>query len=200
MRQPGKNTMNANNYKAATAKIYYGVLCISILSIIGGFISAIAILSAVSGGSTWYVYVVPILTVIGYVYYFLGLGDLHKEFEGETSDNIKKIRTAVILNIVAALCSMIPVAGGIIGGILNLIAFILCIMAYGRLRNDANFPGRDGMKTLYTTAILQIIAAVLGIIPIINIIGIIIGVIAFIMFIVGWGKVKNANVDNVPVA
>lgn len=192
--------MNANNYKAATAKIYYGVLCISILSIIGGFISAIAILSAVSGGSTWYVFVVPILTVIGYVYYFLGLGDLHKEFEGETSDNIKKIRTAVILNIVAALCSMIPVAGGIIGGILNLIAFILCIMAYGRLRNDANFPGRDGMKTLYTTAILQIIAAVLGIIPIINIIGAIIGIIAFIMFIVGWGKVKNANVDNVPVA
>ena len=200
MRQPGKNTMNANNYKAATAKIYYGVLCISILSIIGGFISAIGAVSAVTGGSSWYVYLVPILTVVGYVYYFLGLGDLHREFEGETGDNIKKIRTAVILNIVAALCSMIPVAGGIIGGILNLIAFILCIMAYGRLRNDANFPGRDGMKTLYTTAILQIIAAVLGIIPIINIIGAIIGIIAFIMFIVGWGKVKNANVDNVPVA
>lgn len=192
--------MNANNYKAATAKIYYGVLCISILSIIGGFISAIGAVSAMTGGSSWYVYLVPILTVLGYVYYFLGLGDLHKEFEGETADNIKKIRTAVILNIVAALCSMIPVAGGIIGGILNLIAFILCIMAYGRLRNDANFPGRDGMKTLYTTAILQIIAAVLGIIPIINIIGAIIGIIAFIMFIVGWGKVKNANVDNVPVA
>lgn len=200
MRQPGKNTMNANNYKAATAKIFYGVLCISILSIIGGFISAIAVLSAVSGGATWYIYVVPILTVVGYVYYFLGLGDLHKEFEGDTADNIKKIRTAAILNIVAALCSMIPVAGGIIGGIINLVAFIMCIMAYGRLRVDANFPGRDGMKTLYTTAILQIIAAVLSIIPLINIIGAILAIIAFIMFIVGWNKVKNANVDTVPVA
>lgn len=192
--------MNANNYKAATTKIYYGVLCIAILSILGGFISAIAILSALSGGSSWYVYVVPILTILGYVYYFLGLGDLYKEFDGDTSNNIKKIRTAAILNIVAALCSMIPVAGGIIAGIINLIAFIMCLMAYGSLRNDANFPGRDGMKTLYTTAILQLIAAILSIIPLINIIGAILAIIAFIMFIVGWGKVKNANIDVAPMA
>lgn len=192
--------MNANNYKAATAKIYYGVLCIAILSIIGGFISAIAVMSALSGGSSWYVYLVPILTVAGYVYYFLGLSDLYKEFDGETANNVKKIRTAVILNIVAALCSMIPVAGGIIGGILNIIAFILCLMAYGRLRNDQVFPGRDGMSTLYTTAILQIIAIVLSIIPIINIIGAILSIVAFIMFIVGWGKVKNAPVSDAPAA
>lgn len=187
--------MNANNYKAATAKIFYGVLCITILSIIGGFISAIAVISALSGGSSWFIYLVPILTVLGYVYYFLGLGDLYKEFEGETSNNVKKIRTAAIISIVACLCSMIPIAGGIIGGILNIIAFIMCLMAYGSLRNDENFPGRDGMKTLYTTAILQIIAAVLCIIPLINIIGAIISIIAFIMFIVGWAKVKNAKVD-----
>lgn len=198
MRQLGTKNMNANNYKAATGKIFYGVLCIAILSIIGGFISAIAVASALAGGSSWFIYLVPILTVLGYVYYFLGLGDLYKEFEGDTAASIKSIRTAVILNIVASLCSLIPIAGGIIAGILNLIAFIMCLLAYGKLRNDTNFPGRDGMKTLYTTAILQIIAAVLCIIPLINIIGAIIAIIAFIMFIVGWAKVKNANVEVAP--
>ena len=111
-------------------------------------------------------------------------------------------RHAVFLHLLCAVCIIDVHHDGVTILVLrlNLIAFILCIMAYGRLRNDANFPGRDGMKTLYTTAILQIIAAVLSIIPLINIIGAILAIIAFIMFIVGWGKVKNANVDTVPVA
>ena len=205
MRQPGTKSMNANNYKAATGKIFYGVLGLSILSVLGGILSAIAAAAAVAsivngggGGSTWYLIVVPLLTVLCYVYYFLGLGDLYKEFEGDTAANIKKIRTAAILSIIGTLVSLIPLAGGIINAILQIIAAIMCLLAYGNLRNDNVFPGRDGMKTLYVAAILQIVAFVLCIIPLINIIGLILNIIAFIMIIVGWAKVKNAPVESAP--
>ena len=188
-----------------SGKIFYGVLGMSILSVLGGILSTVAAAATVAsivngggGGSTWYLFVVPILTVVCYVYYFLGLGDLYKEFDGTTAANIKKIRTAAILAIIGTLVSMIPVAGGIINAILQVIAAIMCLLAYGELRVDNAFPGRDGMKTLYTAAILQIIAFVLCIIPLINIIGLIISIVAFIMIIVGWAKVKNAPVSDTP--
>ncbi len=186
--------MNKNNYKTATSKIFYGVLGLSIFSIIGGFVSVIALAASVAGESAWYAFVVPIITVFCYIYYFLVLGALSKEFIGETSSNIKKIRTAAILSIIGTLCSMIPVAGGIIAAVFGIIAAILCIQAYGYLRNVGDFPGTSGAKTLYTATILQIIAAILCIIPVINIVGAIMNVIVFIMVIVGWAKVKNAPI------
>ena len=187
--------MNTNNYKTATSKIFYGVLGLSIFSIIGGFVSVAALAASLAGGSAWYAFVVPILTVLCYIYYFLGLGDLYKEFTGATSDNIKKVRTAAILSIIGTLFSMIPVAGGIIAAILGIIAAIMCIQAYGYLRNAGDFPGTAGAKTLYTATILQIIAAVLCIIPVINIVGAIMNIVVFVMIIVGWAKVKNAPIQ-----
>lgn len=184
--------MNTINYKTATTKIFYGVLGLSIFSVIGGFVSVAALAASIAGESAWYAFVVPILNVLCYVYYFLGLGDLYKEFVGDTSSNIKKIRTAAILSIIGTLLSMIPVAGSIIAAILGVIAAIFCIQAYGYLRNAGDFPGTSGAKTLYTATILQIIAAVLCIIPVINIVGAIMNIVVFIMIIVGWAKVKNA--------
>lgn len=197
MRQQGTITMNANNYKSATAKIFYGVLGLSIFSIIGGFVSAAAFVASVAGETAWYATVVPILTVLFYVYYFIGLGALYKEFTGNTYNSLKKVRTAAILSMVGTLCSLIPAAGNIIDGILAIIAAILCIQAYGYLRNAGDFPGTAGAKTLYTATILEIIAAVLSIIPLIGIVGAILNVIVFIMVIVGWAKIKNAPINQV---
>ncbi|MBR5352598.1 MAG: hypothetical protein IK126_02715 [Bacteroidales bacterium] len=187
--------MNTNNYKTATTKIFYGVLGLSIFSVIGGFVSVAALAASIAGESAWYAFVVPILNVLCYVYYFIGLGDLYKEFSGPTYDNLKKVRTAAILSIVGTICTMIPVAGNIINGVLAIIAAILCIQAYGYLRNAGDFPGTAGAKTLYTATILQIIAAILCIIPLIGIVGAIMNIIVFVMIIVGWAKVKNAPIN-----
>lgn len=185
--------MNANHYRAASGRIFRGALGLSILAILGGLFSVVAAaVPSVEGGMVWARIVVPILMVCCYVYFFLGLGDLCKEFEGVTATNIRRIRAAAIFSIMGILLFLIPVMGVILYVILLEVAAVISLVSYGGLRCDGSFPGCQGMKTLYAASVLQIIGCVFLLIPLINIIGHIINVVAFVGVIMGWLRVMNA--------
>jgi len=132
----------------------------------------------------------------GYVLYLKGLGDFGNILGEADAAAVGKIRLGVILGIVAVVVGIIPVAGWIIGGILNIIAFIVMIMGFSALKGSATFPvkARSGASNLFMAMILNVVATVLGWIPLIGgVIGGIVGLIAFILIFVGWNNIKNAN-------
>lgn len=188
-------TMTIQEWKADASKIFYSVLASYVLSFFNGIIAAVAILHTLSGGTPWYAIVFPLLVVAAFVFYFLGVSGMAKKLTGVDQQSFMKIRTAIILNIVATLCSLIPVAGSIIALILNIIAFIFLLQAYSALKASPTFPvkARSGASLLFIATILNLIGVILAIIPLIGIIGSLLNLVADILIIIGWYKVMSAN-------
>lgn len=186
-------------YKSASTKVFYGVLAYSILGILSGILTSVAaaeIASAlVFGGSLpWWYFVMPILVAAGYVVYFIGLGGLVKVLEEADAVAMKKVRLAAILSIIGTICGLIPVAGGIIAGILGIIAIVFNFIGFVALKKSETFPGKKGANIIFIAMIISLCGAVLSIIPVINIVGMIANIVAFVMTIVGWYMIMKAEV------
>jgi hypothetical protein len=188
--------MTQQVWKNETGKVFYGVLTYTVLSMLYSVLSMVAMAQSLFGGTPWYMYLMPILIVGGYVFYFLGINNLAKELTGEDQNSFMKIRTAIILSIVGMLCAMIPLAGKFIAAILNIVAIVFYLKAYSALRDSSTFPemARKGAGLLRTSMIINIISIVIGIIPIVGYIGKVLDIAVLILIIVGWSKVKNADV------
>jgi uncharacterized membrane protein len=90
---------------------------------------------------------------------------------------------------------------GWIGGILNIIAFIMMLLAYSALKNSQTFPAgaRRGAGSLFTSQILLIIGVVLGWIPLVGgIFSGILSIIAFILVFTGWATIKKTQLSQNP--
>ncbi|MDR1338455.1 MAG: hypothetical protein LBK58_00090 [Prevotellaceae bacterium] len=133
--------------------------------------------------------------IVGYFLFLQGLKGFSGILNSQDGAQVKKIRNGVILGIVAAGLDFIPLMG-IVSGIVNIIAFIIMLMAYSALKNSATFPpqARRGAGTLFTSQILIIIGVVLGWIPLIGgLFEFILSGIAYILVLVGWSTIKKAN-------
>ncbi|MDR0437613.1 MAG: hypothetical protein LBH22_04845 [Bacteroidales bacterium] len=143
--------------------------------------------------------------IFGYYLYLKGLTDFEKVTEPADSKNVKSLRTATILVLIGwglvFLFGFVPFAGWVgkwIGGILNIVAYILMLLAFSGLKTSSTFPtvARAGAGMLFVAMILLLCAAVLNWIPFIGgILNIIISVVAFIMVIMGWLKIKSASAE-----
>ena len=108
---------------------------------------------------------------------------------------IGSIRTATILSIVGVIVAVIPVIS-FVGGILNLIAWILLLLAYSGLKNSVTFPegARRGASKLFLAMILGIIGWVIGLIPLIgSAIETILEIVAFFMVLSGWKCISQSE-------
>jgi hypothetical protein len=102
------------------------------------------------------------------------------------------VRTAFILAVVAVVLDCLPLPG-IIGGIVYLIAVILLLVGYNKLKNSSTFPGGKGASVLFVAMILIVVGWVLDFIPLIgDWLEALLTIIAYIMTLSGWNKIKNA--------
>jgi hypothetical protein len=133
--------------------------------------------------------------IVGYFLFLQGLKGFSGILNPQDGAQVKKIRNGVILGIIAAAIDFIPLIG-IVSGIVNLIAFIIMLLAYSALKNSATFPpqARRGAGTLFTSQILIAIGVVLGWIPLIGgFFEFILSGIAYILVLVGWSTIRKAN-------
>lgn len=202
---------NLNNWSATTANLYKAVLiytCAAIAAAVFGFIGSIgdtaSTLSSlaegrISGGGFGFWDALDLLATVALIYgYWLFLQSL-SAFKGlvdpADAPRIGSIYTSTILLIVGAVAACIPMLG-FAGDILNLIAWIMLLLAYSNLKNSATFPekGRLGMSKLFTAMILGIIGWVVDFIPLIgDAAETILEIIAFFMILSGWKRISESE-------
>lgn len=193
----------ADLYKAV--KIYtFAAIAATIFGFIGSIGNAASALASLaegnlSGGGFGFWDALEILATVALVYgYWLFIKSLDI-FKGQVNPadapRIGSIRTATILSIVGAIVACIPLLG-FVGGILNLIAWILLLIAYSNLKNSMTLPegARRGMSKLFTAMILGIIGWVVGIIPLVGgVIETILEIVAFFIVLSGWKCVSESE-------
>lgn len=193
-----------------TKKIYNGVLLYSIAGIIYAIFEPINDLQdtantfsslADGGGKSTFgdsdvvKYSLLACIIIGYFLFLKGLKVFATLLEPADQTALGKVRTGVILSLIATGVDFIPFFGWA-AGILNIIAFILMIIGYAALKNSPTFPdkARKGASRLFISMILLIIGGLLGFIPIAGgFIEMIFDIIAFIMVLSGWKTIKNST-------
>ena len=194
----------SEQWSQETKKIFNGILLYSFAGIAHGILDPIDSLmsmgkmfGASSGGGTisTLCYIALAGIIGGYVLTFLGLSGFKNILKTEDAASISKIRTAFVLALVGAAVSFIPLMGWV-GGILNIIAFILMLMGYSALKKSATFPelARKGASLLFVAVILLIVGAILDFIPVAGgVLNGIFSIIAYIMTLLGWKKIVNAE-------
>ena len=196
--------LNGAVWKTSTSKIFSGVLLFSLSGIVGGLFAVILALSGSLGAALWIGVLTGIATILGYVLYLMGLGELQGILQGEDASAIGKVKLATILLIIGAcvsvLFSIVPLLGTIVGsiisGILNIVGCILCVMAFAQLKKSTTFPATalSGVSKLYVAYLLNLIGYGLMLTVILAVVAPILNLVAFIMILIGWAGVKNAQV------
>ena len=133
--------------------------------------------------------------VYGYWLFIKSLDIFKGQVNPADAPRIGSIRTATIFSIVGAIVACIPLLG-FVGGILNLIAWILLLIAYSNLKNSMTLPegARRGMSKLFTAMILGIIGWVVGLIPLVGgVIETILEIVAFFIVLSGWKCVSESE-------
>jgi uncharacterized membrane protein len=218
--------MRQQEWSKATSTIFYGVLIFSLAGIVEAILSPIAKLteaaskvSNLSGGfgglfggssgsssgdgdtlSLIIEWIAPIAVILGYIMYLSGLGSFRKLLDKNDGLAVGKVRTGVILMIVGIAVKWIPLIGDFLGAIISIIGFILAMVGFSKLKNSSSFPedACKGASMLFTAQILLIIGWIIDFIPLIG--GWIDAILSFIalliLTLVGWAKIKNAQVQS----
>jgi hypothetical protein len=203
--------MNKASWSQQTKKIFNGILLFSIAWIVYGIFepieslfSGIGTLASFSGASdptggagtvlSIITYLLLIGIGLGYILTIVGLGHFGTVLEDADKKAVGSVRTAFILALIAVALDFLPLPG-IIGDILYLIAIILMLVGYSKLKKSPTFPGGHGASTLFVAMILIVVGWGLDFIPFIgDWIESLLTIIAYIMTLVGWNKIKNAAV------
>jgi uncharacterized membrane protein len=96
--------------------------------------------------------------------------------------------------LIGAILSVIPLLG-LIGGILDIIAFVLMFLGFGKIRDLAtNENAKQGAKQLWLAMLLGLIGAVIAIIPVVGtIISMIISIVVLVFGFLGWKNISNSE-------
>lgn len=129
-----------------------------------------------------------IVALISFFMYIKGLGILKDVLDETGVKGISKLKTAVILGVVAVVLGWIPLLGGILAGILLLVAFIFEFLGYSTLMQSTSLgiEGSLGAKKLRTSMILLVIASVIDFFPMTGIVVGFISMIALWIVFKGW--------------
>lgn len=193
--QSWKQTTSAL-YKAVMIFTWAGIV-LSIFSGISAMTGAAKVISSITSGGAmsmgfgvWDILkiVVTIAVIYGYWLFLNSLTAFRELVNPNDAPRVGSIRTAVILQIIAAILAVIPIVA-IVGGILSIIAWIMLLIAYAGLKDSVTFPelARRGASRIFIAMILSLVGWIVGWIPIIGwIILFILGIISLIMVLTGW--------------
>ena len=147
-------------------------------------------------GNGWATSVVAIL---GFVLFFIGLGQLKDEMDEIGQGAIKLLITASIIGVIGLVISFIPLVG-IVAGIIYLAAYIIELIAFIKLKKSTTLgdPGKAGVNLLFIALIVTLVGGVFGLLPVVGgIISTIISLAAFILILYGWLKVQEDFIQKV---
>ena len=192
-------------WKNVTQNLYTGVMIQTICGIAATVFGAISLISKASdlasgnwGGATsmgfsdYLIIAANIGAIYGFWLFFSNLNPWKQLVGDEDAKTIGKIYTATILQMVAIVLRIIPFVG-LIGGILNFVAWIMLLIAYSNLKNSSTFPATEGAGKIFTAMILTLVGTIIAIIPVIGIIGSIINICAFFMTLKGWKLIASSE-------
>lgn len=150
-------------------------------------------------GSGW---TATLTSLFGLVLFFIGLGRLKEALDATGQDGVSKLVWAAILGIIANVLSYIPLAGGIIAGLINLLAYILQLIGLTKLKKSKVLgeTGATGVNYLLIAMVILVFGSLFKILPFVG--GTITSVISFIAFIIipfGWLKIQEALIVNVTI-
>ena len=199
------------SWKQTTANLYKAVLIYTVAGIassVFSFILAItataSVIAALSSGEVstgglglWSLLNIAATVAIVYGYWlFIKSLDLFKGMvDPLDAPRIGSIRTATILSLVGVVLACIPLIG-IVGGIINLVAWIMLLIAYSNLKDSATFPegARKGASKIFVAMILGVIGWGVGWIPIVgSVIALILSIVAFCMILTGWKCIADSE-------
>lgn len=204
--------MDKTLWSKETKKIFNGILLFSLSWIAYGIIEPVKSLSSgldtlafladtssPTGGVSTTLSIITYLLLIGigvgYILTIAGLGKFGAILEEADKKAICSVRTAFILALIAVVLNALPLIPGIVGDIVYLIAVILLLTGYGKLKGSSTFAGGSGASTLFVAVILILVGWVLDFIPLVgDWIESLLTVIAYILTLVGWKSIKNAVV------
>lgn len=147
-----------------------------------------------------------IAALIGLIIYWMGLARIRTALDSVGEQGVGKLKIAVILGLIGVVIGWIPLIGGIIGGILVILAFIFEFMGYGLLKTSGAMgnDGQVGAGKLRTSMILLLVAAVIGFIPLLGIVEKLLSLVALWLVFQGWSmmlqgmeaKAGRAEIEN----
>lgn len=134
-----------------------------------------------------------IAALVGLIMYWIGLGKIRTSLDSVGEQGVSKLKIAVILGLVGVIIGWIPLIGGIIGGILAILAFVFEFMGYGLLKgsNAIGNEGQIGAGKLRTSMIILLVATVIGFIPGLGIVEKILSIIAVWFVFQGWNLILS---------
>lgn len=202
--------MEISKWNKETRQAYVGTLLYSLLGIVAAiltpfvFIGKLAFLAGDGVGAAGVLYsIVEVMTIVGYVIFFLAVKDLRSITEGEDRKAFGRIYLSIVFDIVGAVFGIFHV--GVLSGILGLVSCLLLISAFSSLKTsraigDVSTAAISGFGLLFTAEILVLVAICLGWIPVIKIIGSVLKAVAWLLVLLGWKRVaKPVAAGDAPV-
>ena len=117
--------------------------------------------------------------MVGLVLFFVGLGKLQSGLDAKGAAGVSRLKIAVILSIVAVIFGWIPLLGGIVAGILLLIAFIVEFLGYTAMMQSSALgtQGQAGAGKLRLSMIILLVGSIIGFFPLT---GMVVGLISLV--------------------
>ena len=138
-----------------------------------------------------------VVSIIGFVLFFIGLGQLKSELDETGKGAVKLLVVAAIVGIIGLLIDFIPLVG-IVASIVYLASYIIELVAFVRLKNSESIGGTgvQGVKLLLIAMIITLVGVLFGILPLIGgIITKLVSLAAFLLILFGWLKVQEGVIE-----
>lgn len=132
-----------------------------------------------------------IAALIGLVMYLIGLGKLGQAMDADGLKGVSRLKIAVWISIVAVIFSLLPLVGGILAGILGIIAFVIEFLGYTALMQSdiIQAEGHEGARKLRLSMIIMVVAVFIGLFPLTGLVESILSFLALWFIFKGWTMV-----------
>ena len=132
-----------------------------------------------------------IAALIGLILFFVGLGKLKSGLDEKGAQGVSRLNIAVILSIVAVIFGWIPLLGGIVAGILLIIAFIIEFLGYTLMMQSTALgtEGQAGAGKLRISMIILLVGSIIGFFPLTGMVVGILALVALWFVFKGWSMI-----------
>jgi hypothetical protein len=144
-------------------------------------------------GSVVNSWVGAITVIIGLVFFFNGLNRLRLILDADGQKGVGLLRMSAIVALVGGVLNLIPFFGGIISPTFFMIAFIVQIVGYMRLRKSDSIGdvGKSGIQMMYVSIVFAFLAVLFSILPLVgSYIGGLCSLVAIVCIVVGWLRLQ----------
>ena len=140
-----------------------------------------------------------VVAIIGFVLFFIGLGQFKNELDEAGKSAVKLLVVAAIIGIVGLLIDFIPLVG-IVASLVYLAAYIVELVAFIKLKGSDSIgeTGAKGAQLLLIAMIITLVGVLFGILPLVGgIITKLVSIAAFLLVLFGWLKVQDGVIEKV---